>query len=343
MKKNYTQRLSKLESRRFDPQLQRSILSKSYTDFRNGKSVKYALESMHEIDAAYTKNTYLASDNVRSALATGLSKKGIFVEYRLQGSVETNTHIKLHSDIDVLVFTDKFHIVEPPITVSNYYKGDPLADLRELRVECFNVLHSIYKEVDNSNSKCIQVFPTNPKRKVDVVPSNWINTNEYIQTNREIHRGVHVYNKDEHSRQKDFPFLHIFNINEKDKHTIGSVKDLIRLLKTLKADSDTEIKLSSFEISSIVYDMPNYSLIKPSNNKLLLLEEASSHLDKLINDNYYRENLISPNGKERVFGSDTSKISALKNLKVEIVDLQEDIMEELSGQYRNIKESIIYL
>lgn len=255
MKKNYAQRLEKLKRRRLDDQLQKAVLSKSFSDIRIGESIRYALESMSSIDQNYTRNTYVASENIRNNLTTGLNGKGLTVEYRHQGSIETDTHIKLHSDIDILVFTEKYLSLEPPLTPANPYQGDPLADLKQLRLECFNILNSTYNQVDNSNAKSIQVFPTNPKRKVDVVPVNWINTKEYEATSDEKYRGVHIYDKDSHSRLKDFPFMHIANVKAKNNLVSGGLAKLIRLLKTLKVDADYEINLSSFEITGIVYAM----------------------------------------------------------------------------------------
>ena len=195
MKKNYTQRIDKLKKRRLDDQLQKAVLSESFSDIKISESVKYALESMSPIDPIYTKNTYVASENIRNNLTTGLNNKGLTVEYRHQGSVETDTHIKLHSDIDILVFTEKYYSMEPPLTPISPYKGAPLDDLKELRQECYNVLNSTYNQVDNSKAKSIQVFPTNPKRKVDVVPANWINTQDYQKTSNEVYRGIHIYDK----------------------------------------------------------------------------------------------------------------------------------------------------
>lgn len=243
MNKNYTQRLEKLKKRRLDESIQKSITSRSFSDINIGESVKYALEAMSEIDPNYTKNTYVAAENIQTNLSSGLSKSGIIVEYRYQGSIETNTHIKIYSDIDVLVFTQKYTSLEPPLTTTNPYKGDPLTDLRQLRENAFSVLYGIYDQVDNSNAKAIEVFPTKPKRKVDIVVCNWLDTVEYEKTNLELHRGVRVYNKDEHSRSKDFPFLHIKQVNSKDSSVNGGLRKLTRLLKTLKADAEYEIKL----------------------------------------------------------------------------------------------------
>ncbi|MCC7302801.1 MAG: hypothetical protein IT233_09175 [Bacteroidia bacterium] len=342
MNKNYTQRLDKLRKRRLDESIQKAILSKSFSDINISESVKYALEAMSEIDPNYTKNTYLASENIRTNLTTGLIKKGLSVEYRHQGSIETNTHIKIHSDIDILVFTDKYFSVEPPVTVSSVYQGSPLDDLRELRQECFNVLNGIYSQVDNSNSKAITVYPTNPKRKVEVVPSNWVDTSDYRNYSLEIYRGVHIYDKDSHTREKDFPFLHINRVNTKDSNVNGGLRRLSRLLKTLKVDADYEIKLSSFEIVSSVYGMDNSVLTKHNNQQLLLLNEGSKHLEKLISDSNYRENLVSPNGKEKVYGTNSSKVVELKKLKLELDELIQDVTEELGRKLKRIDETLIY-
>lgn len=342
MKKNYINRFEKLRTRRFDEGLQRTILSESFYDIRIPQSVRYALESMKEIDPDYTMNTYVASENIRKNLTNGLGSKGLSVEYRHQGSVETNTHIKLHSDIDVLVFTNKFHDLQPPLIVTNYYQGDYMADLRDLRQKCYDVLSSTYNQVDNSSSTAIQVFPTRPKRKVEVVVSNWLNTQEYQSCSDEKYRGIYIYNKDTHSRKQDYPFLHISKVREKDSLVNGGVRKLTRMLKTLKADADVEIKLSSFEILCLVFDMANLSLSKHKTQELLLLNEGSNQLAKLINDSNYRSNLRSCNGKELVFGSDESKVTELKKLKLELDDLIEDIQEELGRSYRRIDEGIIY-
>ncbi len=342
MKKNYTQRLDKLKERRLDDIFQKAILSESFSDISISESVKYALESMSPIDPSYTENTYLASENIRNNLTKGLNNKGLTVEYRHQGSVETGTHIKLHSDIDILVFTQKYHNVEPPLTPLSPYQGDALADLKELRNECYNVLNSTYNQVDNSKAKSIQVFPTNPKRKVDIVPANWVNTQDYQTTTNEKYRGIHIYDKDNHLRQKDFPFMHIANVKSKNAIVNGGLAKLVRLLKTLKVDAEYEIDLSSFEITSIVYNMENHALNKSKHQELLLLNEGSRQLDKVITDKLYRDSLMSPNGKESVFGTSETKIVELKKLKLELDELIEDITEELGKQFKRIDENIIY-
>lgn len=343
MIKNYSQRLEKLKKRRSDDLLQKSFVSESFYKTEFSESVKYALESMREIDSNYTQNTYLASEKVRANLTKGYESKGLSVTYKHQGSVETNTTIKLHSDIDILAITGKYNSLEHPLVPSSPYQGNPLNDLKELRNESYNILNSVYKQVDDSKSKAIQVFPTDPKRKVDVVIANWYHSVEYNNNgSHEKYRGVQIYDKNNHSRKEDFPFLHISKINEKGSITNDGLKKIIRLLKTLKIDADYSIDLSSFEITSIVYNMSISSLLKSQNQSLLLLPETSTQLDKIINDKPYRESLLSPNGKELVFGTDASKIVEIKKLKLELDELIQDINEELGKAYKKIDNQIIY-
>jgi len=339
---DYSKRLEQLRRRRTDDRIEKSILSESFRKSELGESIKYVLESMREIDPEYTTNTYVASEKVSENIKKGLAKVPIDVEFRNQGSVKTNTHIKLHSDIDLLVILQSFETLERPQEPSNPYKGDPLEDLKQLRTETSKVLNSLYETVDNSNAKAIKVFPTNPKRMVDVVSANWFNSNEYVTNGRrELYRGINIYNKDEHTRSRDFPFLHIERVNNKDPKTNGGFKKLIRLLKTLKVDADVEIKLNSFEITCTLYDIPDEKLNLPEVNQLQLLPVASEQLNKLITYDVYRESLKSPNGKENPFPDD-KKVIELKKLKREIDDLMADIKSDLENKFLSINESINY-
>ena len=339
---DYSKRLEQLRRRRTDDRIEKSILSESFRKSELGKSIKYALESMKEIDSEYTKNTYVASDKVSQNIKIGLDKIPIEVVFRNQGSVETNTHIKLHSDIDLLVILQVFESLEAPQEPTYPYNGNPLEDLRQLRNEMYKTLDSVYDTIDNSNAKAIKVFPSSPKRMVDVVSANWFNSNEYVTNGQnELFRGINIYNKAEHSRSRDFPFLHIERVNNKDPRTNGGFKKLVRLLKTLKVDADVKIKLNSFEITCLVYDISDDRLRFPELHQLQLLPVASEQLDKLIEEDIYRRSVKSPNGKENVFQNDEKTIE-LKKLKREVDDLMEDIKSDLETNHLSINESIDY-
>jgi len=341
--RDYGWRLENLKQRRFSDELNKAILTESFSKTTFGNSVKYALESMQPIDESYTANTFIASNNVQGNLDKGLKAKNILVEYRHQGSSMMNTSIKLHSDIDLVAIIKKYETIEAPQIPITPYKGNPLDDLKELRSESFNILNGIYKKVDNSNAKAIKVYPTNPNRMVDVVISNWFNSNDYALKNRgEEYRGIQILDTKEDLRKTCFPFLHIERVNSKGNSVNQGLPKLIRLLKSLKADTTTDIYLSSFEITSLLYDMSDFSLSKSNNQQLLLLPEASVQLGKLISDNHYRRTLLSPNGKEYVFGDNTSKVEELKKMKTEIDTLIIDITSELPVNLNGFDQEIIY-
>ena len=122
MRNDYNKRLEKLRKRRFDDSINKAILSEAFDRTSYGQATKYALESMSEMDAEYTKNTYVASEKIQKHLL-GLKEHGFTLTFRHQGSVETNTHIKLHSDIDLLLILENSFSLELPQTAQYPYEG----------------------------------------------------------------------------------------------------------------------------------------------------------------------------------------------------------------------------
>ena len=57
----------------------------------------------------------------------------------------------------------------------------------------------------------------------------------------------------EHVRNK--PFLHNYHTEERDQKTEG-LRKAIRFLKSSKYDADTEVKFSSYDITSVAWNMP---------------------------------------------------------------------------------------
>ncbi len=73
-----------------------------------GEYTKYILGAMKPVEAKYTKRLIEQGDRVESQLAGRLDVEYSNLEFRRQGSVSNNTHIKYYSDVDVLVVIDKF-------------------------------------------------------------------------------------------------------------------------------------------------------------------------------------------------------------------------------------------
>jgi hypothetical protein len=101
-----------------------------------------------------------------------------------QGSVTNDTHIKLHSDIDLRVITDKYVDLQPPLTPTVPYPGKPLTDLLAIRTTAIDSLGRAFPaaEVDDTKSRCVSISGGSLSRKVDVVACHWLHTQDYERT-----------------------------------------------------------------------------------------------------------------------------------------------------------------
>ena len=123
---DYQNKLQRLKTRRQDVETKLFSLSENFNKNEYGTPTTYALEAMEPINETYTQNTYKACNRVKAQLKLGLKEYGIEIDFRYQGSVPTNTHIKLYSDIDLLTVHERFYSLERPQIPSIPYEGDPL-------------------------------------------------------------------------------------------------------------------------------------------------------------------------------------------------------------------------
>ena len=340
LKKTYSERLKSMKERRTDIDfiIQKSAaekfsyasyLAEAYEGLKENDVYKYFIGSMEGVDKIYTNNTYKEAERVQNQLDKIKDSNLDFI-YEYQGSVSNNTHIRAHSDIDILVLIEKFYTVEHPQVPIYPYTGDPVEDLMELRMKCEKHLTSAFyaADVDCSGAKSIGLSGGSLKRKIDVVPSNWINTNEYSKSLNKIHRGVQVLDKYKRVRIKNTPFYHNYLLDEKDRACSFNYKKVVRLLKTLKADSNSDVNFSSYDIAAIVYSMDNSKFLV-NNKHLLLLKNIKEYIEYVLESSIYRDTLYVPDRSRKIF-DDLSKVKELKILKVEIDTLYYDIVEDLS-------------
>ncbi len=341
---NYSKKLQNLQARRLDNLTKAFSVSESFNRKTYGESTTYALEAMEPISDAYTQNTYKAVDRIKAQLEPGLREYGIDVEFRYQGSVPTNTHIKLYSDIDLLTIHGAFFSLQPPQTPTYPYEGDPLEDLQNLRRKTFRILDTVYTscDIDDTGSKCISISGGSLNRKVDIIASNWYNALIYVDNPDEANRGIQILDRDKNQRIVNFPFLHIYWINEKDKRVNGNEKRMIRLLKSLKADADEEIKVSSYDIASLVYRMDDSSLLVTGLERLKLLKNTNDFLLKVINDSTFRDSLWVANGTRKIFTSGGASVSEVAKLQRELQDLVIEIAREIRPLYENLEKANVY-
>lgn len=336
-------RLEKLQRRRLDPSIVVAGLNEAYNKIDDEPAIKYAIGAMQPIDPQYTSNTFQEGDRIRNQLDKGLIAKNNPADFDYQGSVTNDTHIKAHSDIDLLVLIDKFYSVEPPYEPENPYSGDPLQDLKQLRKDSIKILTDAYPavDIDTSGSKSISLQGGSLKRKVDVVISNWWNTVKYIETREKYHRGIRVLDNLQGTRINNKPFLHNKLLHDKDQQVSGNLKKVIRLLKSLKYDSDIQDTLSSYDIAAIAYSMPTASLNLLKGQELVLIQNCYNYLEYLGNDQHYKESLYVPNKTRKVFCEEGAKNLQLRGMTQDVKELLSEIEEGLSRSFRNLSEARI--
>ena len=133
MARNIQQRLTNLNARRSGTDrlytvraddasdlVRKSYLTEDYQT-RAGSdkpNTRYALGAIQEVGPDYTRVSLETARRVGRQLEQGLTNTGYSVEFRLQGSVPLNTHIRGVSDVDLLNLDTNF---------STYYTAGPRA------------------------------------------------------------------------------------------------------------------------------------------------------------------------------------------------------------------------
>lgn len=297
-----------------------------------GTFTKYILGALRPVDKQYTQKLIDQGDRIENQLKKGLEEQYPRLEFRRQGSVSNYTHIRYSSDIDILTIIDKFHTLEHPQEAPFPYKGEPNSDLLNLRNCCHSHLSNAFPaaNVDNTGSTAISIEGGSLYCKVDVVPSNWFNSNDYANYGNEIYRGVQVLDKKAMVRNKNFPFLFNYRIENKDKNRNGLTRMLIRLLKTLRADSDDSgiaIDFSSFDICSVVYRYPDSLLVKDLRMPLSILKNLLDWLDIIIQNTEIRNGLKVVDDSRKIF-NENNKLQELAKLRAELNLVYEGAMKE---------------
>lgn len=346
-KYDYTKRLDSLRKRRIDDSESKSIIGKyevlteSYEQLKDTSTVKYVMGAMLPVSTQYTKLTLAEAERVQNQLSS-LKEKGYDIEFKYQGSVTNNTHIKAHSDIDILTLYLGFVNLEPPQIPSNPYKGNPVQDLCNLRDDSYVILRKAYPmaEIDNNGAKSISLQGGSLRRKVDVVASNWYDTLKYSQTKLDYYRGVMVLDYKEKKQILNTPFYHNKLLDEKDKATMTSFKRVIRLLKTIKADADVTINLSSYDISALIYHMENRDLTI-GKSPLLLIRKSLEFLRYVHQNQTFRSSLLVPDKSRSIFEPNRATNNDLMLLITELDGIYQDLLEDLKISGTNINKEII--
>jgi hypothetical protein len=301
-------------------------------------NTRYALGAMQEVSPEYTRISIETAERVGRQLHQGLTSAGFGIEFRLQGSVPLNTHIRGVSDVDLLNLSTSFftYATSGARSRAGLYQNPSLQTslqvLGALRRESEKILKAAYPAVtvDTSGSKAIQLSGGSLARPVDVVPSHWHDTIGYQTTYLEHDRGVTILDRSVPETVDNLPFLHIKRVKDRDVLALGSLKKAIRLCKNVKSDAEEEginITLGSYDIAAILYHADLAALQAGSLYELGILAEAQRYLDWLYHNKAEAQKLIVPDGSRRIFDSQ-DKLNGLLHLSVQL----DELMKEVGGE-----------
>ena len=186
---NYSSRINNLKAR-YNPDRTQLFENRVFSETSGliGDTQKYVRMAMMAVDDDYTQKSKQAGEAAKGHLSKVLTD----VDYRYQGSVMTDTHIKGASDIDLLVLCKKFnhtdigrvrselnnisdHTYTELSNLRSYenrfsaYQGDCYSDLRTLRLQIEHVMQNTYDICDISKPKSVKITNQNLHRDVDVV------------------------------------------------------------------------------------------------------------------------------------------------------------------------------
>lgn len=334
-------RLQKLSSRREDPLIKASRINENYSKIQAEPAIKYVIGAMQPIDPDYTRNTYAESERIQESLKGPLEGENFSVSFGHQGSVTNDTHIKAHSDIDLLTVNEAFTTIELPNKPSFPYSGNPNAELCQLRESSTRIIRSAYPKVilDTSGRKCISLSGGSLKRKIDVVFCNWWDTVDYVSTNIQYHRGIKVLDYATKDRVENKPFLHNKKIDEKDSASSGNVRKGIRLIKSLIYDSESDDCLSSYDVAAIVYHASSNISQYSKGQELQLSKFLLDHLKSFEDSYFQRATCRVPNGTRLIFADDGANTNQLKSTIALLDTLLNEVSQGLVKSLTRLEEA----
>ncbi|MBV6646417.1 MAG: hypothetical protein KI790_13260, partial [Cyclobacteriaceae bacterium] len=244
MSRDYSIYLENLKGRRYDEVLREPVLSEGFSRYEYGDAIRYALESMQEIDPAYTYKNYSTARRTQEIINNRLNETDLQVDFRYQGPISTNCHIQLYGDIELIV-------------ISRQYSKKPSKEVEVLAMEMVEALTAtqLYKYVDYSERWKVNIKTLKPACEISILPAVWVDSSLYRETTREIDRGICEYNLSKRTRRMYLPFLNIARVNAMEKRVNGGLKCLTRLLRCLQRDAEDEIDLTYDEIIGSLYHL----------------------------------------------------------------------------------------
>jgi hypothetical protein len=128
-------------------------------------------------------------------------------------------------------------------------------------------------------------------------------------------------------------------IEDRDAATNGGLRKVIRLLKSLKYDSDERIDFSSYDIAGLVYNTPDHQLTSRADQDLLLVRNCQVYLHELLVDKARRESIETPNRMRKVFCTEGASETGLRQMSAAVDVLVQEIEQGLARSFRRLAEA----
>lgn len=353
MARDISKRLGRLLERRsgmdrfmaLDETARADALTKSFAPERwqkraatNKPYMRYALGAMQEVGPDQTRISLDTAERVGRQLNQGFIAAGRDVEFRLQGSVPLNVHIRRYSDVDLLTLDQNYRTyARGGVRAIRGFYSTPTSEtgtqrLAKVRAEAERILRASYPAatVDTSGSKAINISGGSLARSVDVVPSHWFDTEEWQSSQQDADHAVTILDKSVPKTIDNWPFLHIEKVRQRCESTLGGVRKAIRLAKNVKSDAEAdgaEIALPSFDVAGLMYHADRSLLLVGATYELAILAEAQRWLDYLYNNRAYAEGLRTPDNTRCIIDS-PAKFDGLMKLSIELDDLLREVAKE---------------
>lgn len=193
------------------------------------------------------------------------------IEVFVQGSYGNNTNVRSDSDVDVCVMLkDVFVVMLPENKVSKDYGfGTSNLSFKEFRCMIKRALDIKFGStfvIDGNKS--IKINENTYHVQADVVPA-FQYRNYYYYTSYDPNKyveGIYLLSSKE-EEVVNYPKVHLKNGIDKNISTNREYKKLVRIMKHIKNDMVEENivdrdKITSFLIESLVYNIPDYLIIK---------------------------------------------------------------------------------
>lgn len=339
-----TDRLDRLGTAYATAIVANSVLKESWEKRATSQPhTRYALGAMQAVDKRYTDISIETAERVGKQLQQGLSTN---VDFKLQGSVPLDIHIRGVSDVDLLTLLGAHLTYERGGALDRagwYIPTDrkALDLLVELRADAENVLKRAYPaaEVDCTGGKAIALSGGSLARPVDVVPAHWHDNVTYQATRSAHERGVTILNKHIPTTIENLPFLHIHNINLADASTVGGIKKAIRLAKNVKndaEDSHAAENLPSFDIASLLFHADRAALRAGYQYELAILAETKRFFDWCWNNQTAAKLLRTPDGSRAILDNER-KMLGLLAISLELDTLALEVAREQAAELKQLQ------